>query len=159
MGHALNNWFRLSAKRTGSGIFCSSDGLFVGDVPLLERVRQKNGAEEWQPRRTADSNTDLDKLFGLPIECAGKIAGIAAVARALNRGDIALAQMAALHLQIPDPPLLTKSPHSPKEIVELALRLNASGMLKADWDPDKHPAGPPEVRTGSAASLHRLAAE
>jgi len=47
-----------------------------------------------------------------------------------------------LHLQIPDPPPLTKLARCPSEIIDLARRLEASGLLKADWDPTKHPRWP-----------------
>jgi hypothetical protein len=154
MGHAVKNWFRLSSKPSSTEIACSEDGLFVGDVPLLERTTGSGNVDEWRPRNAVDLNTDLSKRFGLPIDCQNKMAGLAAVARALNRGDLAHAQMAALHLRIPAPQPLTKSAHSTKEIVELAMKLHASGMLKADWDSEKHPrwlAGTPDGVGGEFA--------
>jgi hypothetical protein len=129
MGHAAKNWFRLSSKPSSTEIACSEDGLFVGDIPLLEKGAESGNTYQWRPRAVTDLNADLSKRFGLPIDCESKIAGFSAVARALNRGDLALAQMAALHLRIPTPKPLTKSVHSTKEVVELAMRLHASGML------------------------------
>lgn len=52
------------------------------------------------------------------------------------------AQITTLHLQIPDAPALTKSIKSQTAITKLAHRLRASGLLKADWDPAKHPHWP-----------------
>lgn len=72
----------------------------------------------------------------------GKNGGLAAVSRALNRGDLLHAQIATLHLQIPDPPPPTKSPQNAQEIVDLARQLQASGLLKEDWDSSKHPRWP-----------------
>jgi hypothetical protein len=90
----------------------------------------------------SDINRDLSECYGLPIEFTPKIGGLAAVSRALNRGDLLHAQIATLHLQIPDPPSLTKSLQNAEEIIDLARQLQASGLLKADWDPTKHPRWP-----------------
>lgn len=58
-------------------------------------------------------------------------------------------QIIALHLRIPDPPSLSKSEQSVGQIINLAVRLLESGMLKADWDPGKHPRWP----AGSAGGI------
>jgi hypothetical protein len=47
-----------------------------------------------------------------------------------------------LHLEIPDPPALTKGAQSTVELVALAKELSASGMLERDWGPLKHPRWP-----------------
>jgi hypothetical protein len=51
-------------------------------------------------------------------------------------------QIAAIHLQIPDPPPLAKSALSVADILDLAGQLRASGLLKEDWNPAKHPRWP-----------------
>jgi hypothetical protein len=56
-----------------------------------------------------DLNRELSQSYGLPVEFARKIGGLAAVARALSRGDFIHAQIATLHLEIPEPLVLTKS--------------------------------------------------
>jgi hypothetical protein len=84
------------------------------------------------------------------------MACLAAVARALDRGDIVLAQIATLQLQIPDPPTLTKLASSTDDIMDLIRRLQRSGMLKADWDPTKHPrwpGGSPDSKGGQFAPV------
>jgi hypothetical protein len=134
--------FGLSDK-LGSGVFCGENGLFVGEVPLLElTVSKKNGPAQWQPRSMSDVNRDLTKRYGLPIECDAKIGGLTAIARALERGDLLCAQITTVHLRIPDPPPLTKSTRAADETIDLARRLQASRLLKADWDPAKHPRWP-----------------
>jgi hypothetical protein len=113
-------------------------------------------ADQWQPRAASDLNRELRNCYGLPVEFDSKIAGLATVARALNRGDLLHAQIATLHLQIPDPPRLTKAPRSTEDIIELARQLKASGLLKADWDPTKHPrwpAGTPDSIGGQFAPV------
>jgi hypothetical protein len=149
----LGRHFHLSSKQ-GPGVSCDENGLFVGGVPLLE-FRGMNGFEQWQPRTVSDLNRDLGVRYGLPIEFNMKISGLTTIARALNRGDIIHAQIAALHLRIPDPPIQRKALQTASEIINLARQLQFSGLLKADWDPAKHPRWPAGSAGGaSAENLH-----
>lgn len=115
----LGRRFGLS-EMPGSGISCGKDGAFVGEVPLLERSCRPDGSGQWQPRRMADLNLDLSKRYGLPLEFSAKIAGLVAIARALDRGDLLHAQIVTLHLQIPDPPPLSKAPQTTSDVLDLA---------------------------------------
>src|SRR5579883_3493467 len=133
--------FSLSTER-GSGVFCDENGLFVGGVPLLEQTRERDGAEQWRPRQICDLNRDLSKRYSLPIEINSKMGSLAAIAQALNRRDIVHALIATAHLQLPDPPDLAKFAPTFSEVIDLARSLRASGLLKADWDPRKHPRWP-----------------
>jgi hypothetical protein len=135
----LGRHFSLSPV-SGAGVSCGETGLFVDDVPLLEVNQNQSG--RWQPRPVSDLNRDLGECYGLPIDCNAKIGGLAAIARALNRGDILHAQIVALHLQFPDPPALTKAMQNASEIVDLARQLRASNLLEGDWDSLKHPRWP-----------------
>jgi hypothetical protein len=144
--------FRLSVE-PGRGVFCGEDGLFVGGVPLLERRRNSSGADEWQPRAAADLNRELHKHYGVPIEFERKMDGLGAICRALNRGDLIHAQIATLHLQIPEP-VFTKAAQTPDAVIDLVRELRISGLLKQDWDPQKHPrwpAGSPDSVGGQFA--------
>lgn len=132
------------------GVFCSEAGVFLGGVSLLER----STAGGWRPRPVFDLNRDLSERFGLPVEIGEKMNGIGAIARALGRGDLIYARIATLHLEIPDPPTRAKQDLAPIEAIDLALQLRASGLLKADWDPSKHPrwpAGSPDSIGGEFA--------
>lgn len=140
MGY-VGRHFGLSSER-GSGVFCDDDGLLVGGVPLLERTHNSGGPEQWRPRLVFDLNHDLSKRYGLPIEISSKMGSLAAIARALDRGDLVHALIAAPHLQLPDPPDLAKSAPTVSEVIDLARNLKASGLLKADWDPTEHPRWP-----------------
>jgi hypothetical protein len=122
------------------GICCDQNGVYVGGVPLLERT--KGNTMEWQPRPLSVLNRDLGTRYGLPIELNSKLSGLIAVARALSRGDLIHAQIATLHLQLPDPPTPSQPPRSTNEIIDRARQLSASGLLKAGWDPAKHPRWP-----------------
>jgi hypothetical protein len=140
--------FGLSEQH-GQGVSCDEKGVFVGAVPLVEPCHGCAGLKKFRPRPLADLNCDLSKRYGLPVDLSAKTAGLAAIARALSRGDVLHAQIATLHLQIPDPPPLAKVAPSMSEVLGLAKELRASGPLKADWDPSKHPRWP----AGSAGGI------
>jgi hypothetical protein len=130
--------FRLSP----GGIECDGRGLRVGGVALL--ARDEKGA--WAARHGRDLDRDLSWVYGLPIEARAKMVGLATVANALQSGDIAKAQIAALLLRLPEPlrPAAAELGKSGKR--SLFRDLVACGLMKADagWDEDEHP------RTGSA---------
>jgi len=134
--------FRLSP----GVISCERDGLFVGAVPL-ERGGLDGRDGLWRVRPIAELNDDLSACYDLPVDVAGKAAGLAGVARALDRGDLALAQIASLGLQFPDPPELEKSDRTAEDVQAMAAQLFWSGLLKGDWDETKHPrtGAPPNV--------------
>ncbi|MEJ0064609.1 MAG: hypothetical protein WDM85_03610 [Caulobacteraceae bacterium] len=136
--------FRLS-ETAGAGVRCDARGLFVGDIPLLERV----GGTSWRPRRVDDLDRELSASYGLPIALEAKSRGLAATALALGNGELAKAQITALFLRLPDPPPLTKSVATASEIADLAHRLAHSGLLKREWNPDQHPRWP----AGSAGGI------
>jgi hypothetical protein len=144
----IGRHFSLSVG-PGRGVFCGEKGVFVGAVPLLERRRNSSGANEWQPRAAADLNRELHKHYGVPIEFERKMEGLGAICRALDRGDLIHAQIATLHLQIPEPPVLTKAAQNPDAMINLVRQLRINGLLKQDWDPQKHPRWP----TGSPDSV------
>jgi hypothetical protein len=140
--------FGLSSER-GRGIFCGEEGLFVGGVPILERLLGNDRSEQWRVRPAIDLNRDLSKRYVLPIDIGSKIERLAGIGRALDRGDLVYAMMATLHLDFPEPPDPTKSATGYRNAVDLSCRLKASGLLKADWDPNKHPRWP----AGSAGGI------
>jgi hypothetical protein len=124
-GHHL---WRLSAGgERNLGLCCSEDGLFLGRRPLIER---RGGAYVVRPR------AELDRLFGRAYGCeaasARVIPGLATVAVALGQGNLALAQIAAVHLRLPD---------LPDTVARAALE--AEDLLikrgSAAWDEARHP--------------------
>jgi hypothetical protein len=129
--------FRLSSL-PGIGIRCDAEGAFVGTVPLLKR-----SGSAWALRDESELSAALGGAYGLPIDIAARHDGIAAIARALNEGDLARAQIATLLLQFPDPPTLSKKALSQTEIVNLALMLDMAGVLKINTRhfPAKTPGG------------------
>jgi hypothetical protein len=127
-----------------SHVSCDERGAFLGLIPLLRQLRDGAGRDVWTSRSDAELNRALSAGYGLPVDIASKSGGLAAIVAALNRGDLAVAQIAAIHLRLPELPLLTKHIGSAKSMETLAARLHRSGILKLDWDPTQHP------RAGSA---------
>ena len=123
------HFFRLSED----SVRCGTDGLHVGPTPLLRRAASGN----WEARPRDEVEAELTALYGLPIDLSGKAGGLATAAGALERGNAALAAIAAVLLGFPDPPGLAKDAPA-RGSVELAVQLVVSGLLK-DWDPIKHP--------------------
>jgi hypothetical protein len=70
------------------------------------------------------------------------MSGVAAVARALDRGDLGHAQIATLLLEFPNPPNVIESRSEFSDILELAKALRSSELLSREWDPAKHPRWP-----------------
>ncbi len=101
------------------------------------------------PRSAAELTAELCELYGFPVDISSRLDGLSAIADALNRNEVAIAQIAALQWRLRGP-----SPDAPSGNTELALSLYRSGLLKDDWDPAKHPrwpAGAPEGRGGEFA--------
>lgn len=130
--------FHLS-PRGKSGISCDEGGAFIGAIPILHRLRRSN-KDEWQPRDCDGLSEQVSAQYGLPIDMSGKRGGLKAIARALNEGDVARAQIATVLLGVPDPLPLSKHASSRLQMIELVRDLHWSGLLK--WDADKHPRWP-----------------
>ncbi len=130
----LLRFFRLSDE----GVRCDENGLFVGGAPMLVASPRPGGGRAWAARSTDEQNRDLRVRYGFPVDVAAKRGRLTGVASALERGDLALAQISALLLRFPDPPSLAKGAPAGGS-AELAGQLIDSGLLKADWDSSRHP--------------------
>lgn len=122
-------WFRLSAPGDVSGVSCYEGGVFVGHIPLLARVADERDREVWVSRPVADLNSALTASYGLPVDVSGKAGNLGTIARALNSHSLALAQIATLHLRMPDLPRLAKGRMSQEQMFALAAVLYQSGVL------------------------------
>ena len=123
------------------GVACDAEGLRIGGTPLLTR----DARGHWTPRDEDEINPALSRLYGFPLDFVRKRAGLEVVAKALGNGEIARAQIAALLLQLPDPPAAGAAERDAGSKVRLALDIATCGLLKVDDDWDaKHP------RTGAA---------
>jgi SCP1.201-like deaminase len=136
--------FSLSATGDDGGISCDAQGAFAGGVPLLERANVVGAGNWWTVRPVTELNDELTTRYRLPIDVTAKAGALAVIANALNRGDLAIAAIAAVQMQFPNPPPLAKGVESADEAMRRALELHRSRLLKANWDPAKHPrAGAP----------------
>jgi hypothetical protein len=134
--------FSLAARGHG-GVSCDADGVFVGDVALLQRLKIGGAGAHWHVRPIDELEAELTAIYRLPIDTARKANALRLIAMALNRGDLALAAIATVQMRFPDPPPLAKGAETDREIARRALELHRSGLLKF-WDPAKHPrAGEP----------------
>jgi len=126
-------YFRLS-DAPGAGVRCDESGLWVGETPLLERAAGPDGRSVWRSQPLADLDRDLGKAYGQPVAFAAKLGGLTSVARALDRGDFAHAQVAALLLRLPDPPEVAASRRASGDGRDLAAQLKFAGVLAASID-------------------------
>ncbi|RBP05158.1 restriction endonuclease fold toxin 5 of polymorphic toxin system [Roseiarcus fermentans] len=129
--------FRLAPRR----VECDDNGLRVAGTPLLKR-----GAHgTWAVREEGDVGRELQKLYGFPLDVGCKRGGLAVIARALNSGDLARAQVATLLLKLPDPPATDGAVPDALQKRRLAHELTASGLLKTDddWDAEHPRTGTP----------------
>jgi len=124
--------FRLRA----GGVECDVDGLRVGGAQLLESVGAPSGARNWRPLAQPEIDRVLTRAYDAGISANGKRQGLAVVAEALNKGELARAQIAALLLRLPDPAVSALDPE-PRD--EQLARLRESGLLAKDWDEAEHP--------------------
>jgi len=138
--------FRLS-EAVGRGVRCDESGLYVGATPLLERKANPGGRSGWRPRPLADLDREVGETYGAPVTFAGKLGGLSSVARALDRDDLAHAQVAALLLRLPDPPEFAKSDGSAPKSHDVSRGLRVSNAVEPS-SPATHKAAPraPDLR-------------
>jgi hypothetical protein len=129
--------FSLSAERASNAVSCGATGVFVGDVPLLQAAGGAGANRQWSVRPISELNEELSAQYGLPVDVAAKANALGLIAAAFNRGDLAMAAIATVQMQFPDPPL-TKDRETENEVARRALELHRSRLLKF-WDPAKHP--------------------
>ncbi len=119
--------FRLRA----GGVECDADGLRVAGAQLLESVGVSSAVRNWRPLAQPEIDRILGRAYDARICASDMRRGLAAVAEALNKGELARAQIAALLLRLPDPVLSKLDPDARAE--ELAC-LSESGLLAKDWE-------------------------
>jgi hypothetical protein len=145
--------FSLSPSRSSAGVSCDREGIFVGDVPLLTR-----SAGEWAVRPVPALNDELSACFQLPIDVTRKSGALTLIATALNREDLAMAAIATVQMQFPDPPSMEQDAETDARVIHRrAIELWRSGLLKADWDPTQHPRTGTKPNPGWFASKPRPA--
>ena len=136
--------FSLSATRDADSVSFDAQGVFVGGVPLLRSAHVGTERSILTVRQIAELNDELTTRYRLPIDASSKLGALALIAKALSRGDLAMAAIATVQMQFPNPPCLAKGAESADELERRAFELHCSHLLKSNWDPTKHPrAGMP----------------
>jgi hypothetical protein len=127
-------WFALATKPDSVRMRCDENGAFWGPVNLFTKTANTMRGQSWAPRALSELNRELTAICKLPIDLASKMNGLNVVARALNDGNIALAQIAMLNLRLPDLPSLQKA--APLEhLLEVARGLRESRLKSAEFEP------------------------
>jgi hypothetical protein len=148
------NPFRLTPVAEGRGVSCDIRGCYVGKEPLLTRSRDTSGRELWAARPQSELEEALSALYVHPIDMSAKVDGLAAIADALNRGDVFRAQLGTLALKLPHPPAPAFASVSSQRLASL---LHMTGMLRGEqaFAPDNSGQGP--VSENDKRSSHTLA--
>ena len=130
--------FSVSVEPEHGRVSCGTKGLFVGNVPLLQRQSVTDAYTSWTVRPSIELNNELTACYRLPVDIASKANALALIAHAFNRGDLAMAAIAAVQMQLPNPPTPSSEVEPIVETAQRAGELRRSGLLKF-WDPAKHP--------------------
>ena len=128
--------FRLS-EAAGRGVRCDESGLYVGATPLLECKASPGGRSGWRPRPLADLDRELGEVYRKRVTFAGKLPGLTTIASALDRGEIARAQIAAVLLGLPDPMEASALKSISDQARNLTSELKRAGILAASVGADE----------------------
>ncbi|MDE1147083.1 MAG: hypothetical protein PW843_10755 [Azospirillaceae bacterium] len=96
----MDGWqrrYRLDSSPGGLGVRCTDDGLALAGVPLLTK-----GAGGLQVRPAVEVTTLLRRAYAGTDPGAAVLPGLAKIADALNRGELAHAMIRAVHLRLPE---------------------------------------------------------
>ena len=127
--------WRLSEGGDGSlGLCCTEDGLFLGRTALVERR-----GDGYFVRPQADVERLLKRAYGSDITRDQVMPGLAVVAAALDEKNLCLAQIAAVHLRLPDLPDASARFAVANEDVLIKLEQSDCQFARGGWDESKHP--------------------
>ena len=128
--------FRLAGRKgDGRHAYANPNGAFLGrGVPLLERDRWGR----WKPRDRAVLERLFTKGYGTPIDLGWPMRQLGYVAHALNKGDLCLASISLVHMELSPLPSIDRARAMAK----------ADGML-AKFNPDWE--NEPRVAAGDPA--------
>jgi len=90
----------------GSCAYCNENGLFIGPgIALVTRgLEDLDGTSGFRPQPKAEIDRVLTQAYGTSFDSTPLSGGFAAVAKALNAGDMTRAIIASLHLRLPRVP-------------------------------------------------------
>ena len=129
--------YRLEPPGHPQGASCDAEGPALGPIRLLAKT-----AAGFAPRPVTELNEALGNAFGRPVDAAGLLSGLGAVARALNEGDLARAMIATTQMRLP---------YLDAEQARRAARAEVLRKAAAD-DPD-HPGWPAATPGGKGGQF------
>jgi hypothetical protein len=132
-------WVLSKGGDQSLGLACTENGLFLGRTPLVERL---GGVYALRPH--GDLERLLARAYRVDISVNRLAPGLATVASALARNNLCLAQIAALHLRLPDlPDMITRAGLEAEDLVIKGERGDGQ-LARAGRDEAEHPrAGTP----------------
>jgi hypothetical protein len=116
------NWNRLSSPGDRFGITCDSDGPSIGPVKLLLR---NNGILE--PRPIEELDCIMSQALGHKVSFLEGMRGLSAIAKAIDRGELAHAMIVTQFMHLPSLP--------DEEAFERAVK--AESLAKAGYNEDQ----------------------
>lgn len=114
--------YRLADHPGALGLACDEQGLRLAGVPLLQK-----GPRGFEPLPAWTIRLFMRRAYGIEDDVAHRMAKLAAIAQALNAGEVPRAMILALHLRLPD-----VEPSAATHLATLAKNLR-----KAGFDPDQ----------------------
>lgn len=132
---SLSPWGSLFRLRVGA-VECDEEGPRVAGVRLLDKAQDARRGERWRVPALPEIETRLRRAYDRRIGAGDKLGALHAVARALDDGELARAQIATLLLRLPNPPE-AGAESSDGHILDKAL--NDNGWLVKEWESDDHP--------------------
>jgi hypothetical protein len=93
------HWSRLEQPNDPLGVSCDEHGPSIGPIRLLKQT-----SHGFEPRWIPELEFVLSTAFGRPMQLAGKMRGLRAVADALEKGDLARAMLVTQFMWLPSLP-------------------------------------------------------
>lgn len=143
-------FFKLCDRRGAfaRGLSCDEGGVFLGaDFALVKAATDPRGRRLYEARDLAEINAALSAAYGDEVDFTSRLPGLRQAPRYLSEGKWALAQIAALHLRLPD---------LPDDAAAMRLR-KAEALLR--YNSYHRPAGPGGGQFTSAGSGETQSAE
>ncbi len=128
--------FRLTNEPGGLGLSCTSAGLSLAGVPLLQKTKAG-----FKPRPAGEIGVLISAACGKGADSGAVLPGLGVVAHALNHGEIARAMIAAVLMRLPELSW------------EAAARLANAEQNLTKYDPDQPRDWHGRWATGSGADL------
>ncbi len=111
--------FKLEDRRAANGVYCGKEGLYLGAVGLIER-----DGTGYRVRPAAEIGALVAAAYETPPQVDRCLARLKGIAAGLKAGNVSLAQIRALQLQLADVPA--------DRIEQLA---RTDRLLKANFNP------------------------